>query len=91
MAGLPFSDASHAQKFTAIRQSVESELTGLTQGIAYRNLAKTMHWAGRYEESAPHARDALEYLIEDSESRFVLGIASRTLGKFRRPWIIMRS
>ncbi len=81
VAGAPVSDISHSDKFKAIRQSVESELTGLTQGIAYRNLAKTMHWAGRYEESAPHARDALEYLIEDSESRFVLADSLKNLGQ----------
>ncbi len=81
VAGAPVSDISHAEKFEAVRISVESELTGGTQGVAFRNLAKTMHWAGRFEESAPHARDAIEYLIEDSESRFVLADSLKNLGQ----------
>jgi tetratricopeptide (TPR) repeat protein len=81
VAGTPVSDVSHAKKFDAIRQLVESELTGITQGIAFRNLAKTMHWAGRYEESATHAGDAIEFLIEDSESRFVLADSLKNLGQ----------
>jgi tetratricopeptide (TPR) repeat protein len=81
VAGDPVSDVAFSDRFNAISELIESELTGLTQGIAFRNLAKTMHWAGRYEESAPHARDALEYLIEDSESRFVLADSLKNLGQ----------
>ncbi len=41
-------------------------------GIALRNLAKVLHWSGKFAEAAPRASDAMELLIDDPESRYVL-------------------
>ncbi len=41
-------------------------------GVALRNLAKVLHWSGKFAEAIPRAVDALELLVEDAESRYVL-------------------
>lgn len=41
-------------------------------GVALRNLAKVLHWSGKFAEAAPRATDALELLVDDPESRYVL-------------------
>ncbi len=42
------------------------------QGVALRNLAKVLHWAGKFDEAAPRARDALQCIPDDPESLLVL-------------------
>jgi tetratricopeptide (TPR) repeat protein len=79
--GQSLSDGTKNQLLLEISQRVTAELDNQTQGIAYRNLAKTMHWAGRYEESQPLAEDTLEFLTNDPEALFVLADSLRNLGK----------
>ncbi|WP_149499321.1 tetratricopeptide repeat protein [Roseiconus lacunae] len=42
------------------------------QGIAFRNLAKLTHWAGKFDDAQRHALDALRLIDGDVESRYVL-------------------
>ncbi len=55
-----------------VRHRIESQIDLDSQGIAFRNLAKVLHWAGKFSEAAPRARDALALIPTDLESRFVL-------------------
>ncbi len=55
-----------------VRARVESRIDSYTQGAASKNLAKVMHWAGKFSEAAAHARDAIDRLPDDLESRFLL-------------------
>ena len=51
---------------------VLGELDPTQRAIALRNLAKVLHWSGKFEEAAPRARDALSFLKDDPESLLVL-------------------
>ncbi len=42
------------------------------QAIAFRNLAKVMHWAGKFDQAERSARDALRLLPNELESRYLL-------------------
>ncbi len=64
-----------------IERKVLEEIDPQAQGIALRNLAKVLHWAGKFGEAEPLARDALELLPEDPESRHVLAGCLRVRGK----------
>jgi tetratricopeptide (TPR) repeat protein len=58
----------------AVDRSVRARLDRQVQGLQLRNLAKTLGWAGKYEEAARLARQTLEVLGPgDSESHFLLG------------------
>ncbi len=81
VGGAPLSDASHAEALTAVRQKLDAEFNPFTEGIGLRNLAKTLHWSGRYEESAPLAENALSLLGDDPESLFVLADSFKNLGR----------
>ena len=53
------------------------------QGVAFRNLAKVLHWAGKFEEAAPRARDAIRLLPADLESRLILADCLQKTGRPR--------
>jgi tetratricopeptide (TPR) repeat protein len=61
-----------AAAIDAVKQRVEAGIDIESQCVAYRNLAKLLHWAGKFHEAIPRARDALDLVHEDLESRFVL-------------------
>jgi tetratricopeptide (TPR) repeat protein len=70
-AGLPAVDA-------AVRARIDREV----QGLQLRNLAKTLGWAGKYEEAERLARQTLEVLGPgDSESHFLLGNFAAQAGR----------
>ncbi|TWT76346.1 Tetratricopeptide repeat protein [Planctomycetes bacterium CA13] len=54
-----------------VKRLVESRINLASHGIAQRNLAKVLHWAGKFEEAEPRARDAIETLGGDHESQLV--------------------
>ena len=62
------------------RERVLSRIDQRAHGVALRNLAKVLHWSGKFAEAAPRAVDALELLVEDPESRFVLADCLYQLG-----------
>ncbi|KAA5543256.1 O-GlcNAc transferase [Roseiconus nitratireducens] len=53
-------------------RTIEGGIDRRAQTIAFRNLAKVMHWAGKFDEASRSARDALRLSPTDLESRFVL-------------------
>jgi tetratricopeptide (TPR) repeat protein len=68
-------DLNTAQIQPELAASTERVLNRIDQrahGIALRNLAKVLHWSGKFAEAAPRASDALELLVDDPESRYVL-------------------
>ena len=76
LSGQDFQD-----KLAQCSKRVKGSLSLTEEGIAQRNLAKVLHWAGKFEESANRASDALELLINDAESRFVLADSLKNLGQ----------
>ncbi|MCA9139984.1 MAG: tetratricopeptide repeat protein [Planctomycetales bacterium] len=52
--------------------AVEKKIDYRAQAVAFRNLAKVTHWAGKFEEAKRNAEFALQLLPEDLESRFIL-------------------
>lgn len=54
------------------------------EGVAFRNLAKVLHWSGKFEEAAPRAMDALELLPNDPESRLILADCLKNVGETER-------
>lgn len=69
------------EEVAKVRQRIEVQIDTDAQGIAFRNLAKVMHWAGRFRDASRHARDALRLLPEDLESQFVLADCLQHLGR----------
>ena len=67
----------HVQDAT---ETVEQQLDPRRQAIAFRNLAKVMHWAGKEQEARRHALDALKLMPDDLESRFVLADCLERMG-----------
>lgn len=55
----------------AVTREVESRVDGREQARSLRTLAKTLAWAGRAEEAARLARQALAGLPGDAESLFI--------------------
>ena len=62
-------------------QLVRDKINVVEHGIARRNLAKVLHWAGKFEEAASHAAGALEPLPGDAESMYILADCNRLLGQ----------
>lgn len=60
---------------------VEAGIDQEQHGIALRNLAKVMHWSGKFEIAADRASDALDLIRNDAESRFVLADCLKNLGR----------
>lgn len=56
----------------AATERVMNRIDQRAHGVALRNLAKVLHWSGKFAEAAPRASDALELLVDDPESRYVL-------------------
>ncbi|EMB16907.1 tetratricopeptide repeat protein [Rhodopirellula europaea] len=64
-----------------VNRAILGRIDRTTQGIAMRNLAKVMHWAGKFQVAAPRARDAIELLGGDAESQFILADCLRWTGR----------
>jgi tetratricopeptide (TPR) repeat protein len=61
-----------AEQVDRATAEIEGSIGLQAQGVAFRNLAKVTHWAGKFEEAERNARDALRLLPYDLESRLVL-------------------
>ncbi len=72
---VPSSDVV-ARVDASIRESIDTT----AQAIAFRNLAKVMHWAGKFDEARRSAEDALRLAPGDPESQFVLADSLTQLG-----------
>ncbi|MEZ6133373.1 MAG: tetratricopeptide repeat protein [Pirellulaceae bacterium] len=64
-----------------VESDIAASMDRNEQGVALRNLAKVLHWSGKYAEAAPRASDALELLPRDLESRYVLADCLTNLGE----------
>ncbi|PAY15287.1 O-GlcNAc transferase [Rhodopirellula sp. SM50] len=64
--------APTAQQIVAATGVVEGNIDLRSQAVAFRNLAKLTHWAGKFEEARRNADDALRLLPLDLESRYIL-------------------
>lgn len=60
---------------------VESSVDPADQGVALRNLAKVLHWAGKFEEAGPLAEKALTMLPDDFPSTAVAADCLRETGR----------
>jgi len=79
--GKSLNDTAVVDEIAKIVEKVDGEIDTQAYGIALRNLAKVLHWAGKFEEAGPHARDALVLLPDDPESRFVLADSLKNMGR----------
>lgn len=69
--------SSDAVDFVA--DEIESRIDKNAQGVSLRNLAKVLHWAGKFDEAAPRAADALKLIEGDLESQFLLAECLRQM------------
>ena len=65
----------------SVSRAVVSKIDLERQAIAFRNLAKVLHWAGKFEEAIPKAVDATRLLPDDLESYYVMADCLRQLGR----------
>jgi len=61
-----------ARILAAVSKALHASLAPRESGLAMRNLAKVLSWAGKTEDAARAAEAALELLEEDAESEFIL-------------------
>lgn len=69
-----------------VRDQIDEE----THGIAMRNLAKVLSWAGKTEEAARAAERAIDLLGDDAESFFILSLDAEDLGDHDRAAALLR-
>ncbi len=70
-----------AEEFSTVEEKVLGQIDQEAQAFALRNLAKVLHWAGKFDEAVPRARDVLEILPKDPESRFILARCLSNMGR----------
>jgi tetratricopeptide (TPR) repeat protein len=80
------SQAALAAAEARVHEKIDPE----SHGIALRNLAKVLSWAGKTEEAAHSAERALELLGDDAESFFILSLDASELGDHRRAVTLLR-
>ena len=66
----------------AVQDRVDGSIDYQETAIAFRNLAKVNHWAGKFDEAIVAARRALVSLPDDLESRFLLADSLNNLGRY---------
>jgi len=79
-----------AEELELLDQQVRETLDSKEHGVAFRNLAKVMGWAGKYEDAARMARRALDVLGDDSESYFLLAINASAVGDHEQAVAFLR-
>ena len=65
----------------SVKTNVESQLDRRNHGVALRNLAKVLGWAGKHAEAERTAARAIQMLEGDAETYNNLGIISRSQGR----------
>ncbi len=81
VGGTSINAASIVDRLEALRLEVMAGLDLEDEAFALRNLAKVLHWAGKYEEAIPRAQDTLELVPGDPESRYIVASCYSNLGK----------
>ncbi len=75
------SDSWGETAIAAITERVMAGITDYEQGIALRNLANVLKWAGKNEEAYTAAKKSLELTPADAYANFVTGDLAEALGK----------
>lgn len=70
-----------ASELSDVTGRILSRVDREQQAIAFRNLAKVLHWAGKFEEAIPKAVNATQLIEDDLESWFVMADCFRQLGR----------
>jgi len=70
----------HDAAVERVSEKVEARIDDEARGVALRNLAKVLGWAGKFEDSRRLALQALERLGDDAESCFHVGVSAHLLG-----------
>jgi tetratricopeptide (TPR) repeat protein len=81
VGGRSVTDPALEQKIAEVQTQVLSQLDLEAEAFALRNLAKVLHWAGKYAEALPRARDTLELVPGDPESRYIVASCLNNLGR----------
>ncbi len=68
--------------FEEIREKVQASIDKEDEIFAIRNLAKVLHWSGKFAEAVPRARDVLELAPQDPESRYIVACCLANLGRY---------
>lgn len=61
-----------SKQIDRVADRIDAKVDRGANGVALRNLAKVLHWSGKFSEALPLARDALDLLPDDSASIAVL-------------------
>jgi tetratricopeptide (TPR) repeat protein len=65
-----------------VQKQVDASIDYVEISIAFRNLAKVNHWAGKFQEAIVSARRALATSPDDLESRFLLADSLNNLSLY---------
>ena len=74
MGRLSYAPTWNRQAAERVTDRVLESLDNQSHAIALRNLAKVLGWAGKSEESARLARQAMEIDPRDAESQYIVGL-----------------
>jgi len=66
-----------------VKRDVEGRLDRKAHGIALRNLARVLGWAGKNEEARKVALQAAEMAPADAEAYYLVGVNAENLGRSR--------
>ncbi|MCC9603556.1 tetratricopeptide repeat protein [Stieleria sp. JC731] len=67
--------------FQEVSDVIHGSIDRVRQGVAFRNLAKVTHWAGKFSEAKRHATDALRLIPGDGESQYLMADCCVKLGQ----------
>jgi len=87
---LPANPRTASQQLDEMQARVVSELDPERHGVALRNLAKVLSWAGKTGEAARAADRALELLPDDPESLFILAVEASEWDEHERAIALLR-
>ncbi|WP_146520040.1 tetratricopeptide repeat protein [Stieleria varia] len=66
----------------SIDERIQAEIDTTARAVSYRNLAKVLHWSGKFREALPRARDAVADMPDDLESRYIAANCLQELGQW---------
>ncbi|MDP7016293.1 MAG: tetratricopeptide repeat protein [Pirellulaceae bacterium] len=75
------SDQWTEEKRDEIAENVLAMVDSFEQGVALRNLAKVLHWAGKFDEAGPIAEQAMLLITDDFESMYIAAECIRHVGE----------
>lgn len=69
------------EKVRMVAEKIESQIDRKAQAVSLRNLAKVLHWSGKYNDAMRSARDALEISPNDLECHYIISDCLLALGR----------